>query len=403
MHIKLFESNSKTDQLKKIFIDFFIRNGAVTIADISKETDLSIPTVTKILGEMLADNIVLDCGKSEHSGTRKATLYNINPNMGYFIGVDIQRSLIAVALTNFAGELLKFKIYSDFKLTDNESSYIRLVQVIEQFLNEITIDRKHILNIGLNIPGRIDTTNGISYYYMHQKEEPITCSLEKKFNIPFQIDNDTRAMCYGEYMCGVGNGEKNVIFVNMSWGLGISIISDGKLYYGKSGFSGEWGHMHVFDNEIMCHCGKKGCLETEASGSAIYRKFLENYKSGHTTILKDKIEAGNEIVLNDILDAVKKDDILSIELIESAGRTLGKYIAGLLNIFNPELLILGGSVGAIGDYLAFPVKTGIMKYTLNYVNNDTDLRVATLGNKAGAIGACMLNRSKCLGLIKNNF
>lgn len=404
MHISLFEpkSTSKNDLLKKNFIDFFIRKGAATIADVSKETDLSIPTVTKILSEMQRDHLVLDCGKSENSGTRKATLYNINPEMGYFVGIDVQQSHILLALTDFGGNLLQTKEYKNFKLTDTENAYERLCEAIEDFLNNAAVDRGKILNMGVNMPGRIDSSKGISYYYMQRSDVPLTEELEKRFGIPTRLDNDTRAMCYGEYMCGVGKGEKDVIFVNMSWGLGIGIFTDGRLYYGKSGFSGEWGHVNLFDNEIMCHCGKKGCLETEASGSAIYRRFMEKFQQGSTTILKEKIEAGNDIVLEDILDAVKKDDILSIELVESAGRTLGKYIAGLLNIFNPEVLILGGSVGAIGDYLAFPVKTGIMKYTLNYVNNDTELRVATLGNIAGALGACMLCRSKCLGIIKDS-
>lgn len=403
MHISLFEpsSTSKNDILKKEFIEYFLQNGPSTIAELSKQTDLSIPTVTKILSEMLRDNLVNDCGKSENCGTRKATLYHINPEMGYFVGVDVQQSHLLIALTDFSGKLLEYKEYTPFKLTDSENAFHLLCHSLEDFLQHAPVEREKILTIGLNIPGRIDTNQGISYFYLHNEEKPLVDLLQERFKLPFQLDNDTRAMCYGEYMCGVGTGEKNVIFVNMSWGLGISILADGHLYYGKSGFSGEWGHTHLFENEILCHCGKKGCLETEASGSAIYRRFMESYKEGSNTILKQRLDKGEEIVLDDILDAVGKDDILSIELVESAGRILGKYIAGLLNIFNPELLILGGSVGAIGNYLAFPVKTGIMKYTLNYVNNETELRVAALGKKAGAIGACMLSRSKCLGIIKN--
>ncbi|MEG1616826.1 MAG: ROK family transcriptional regulator [Bacteroidales bacterium] len=402
MHISLFEShaNSKTDLLKKEFINYFIKKGPSTIADVARQSDLSIPTVTKILADMLKEGLVLDCGKSDHCGTRKATLYNVNPEMGYFVGVDVQQSQILMALTNFSGKLLHFSEFKSFKLTGSENAYEMLCQSIEKFLSEIPVERTKILTVGLNIPGRIDAKTGVSFFYLKNPETSLTDLLSERFNIPFRLDNDTRAMFYGEYMCGVGNGEKNVIYVNMSWGVGISIITNGDLYYGKSGFAGEWGHNNIFDNEILCHCGKKGCLETEASGSAIYRQFMENYRRGSNTILKERLDGGEEIVLNDILNAVKHDDILSIELIESAGRILGKHIAGLLNIFNPELLILGGSVGEIGDYFAFPVKTGIMKYTLNYVNNDTELRVAKLGKKAGPIGACMLSRSKCLGIIK---
>ena len=119
----------------------------------------------------------------------------------------------------------------------------------------------------------------------------------------------------------------------------------GKVYFGKSGFSGEFGHFSFFENEILCHCGKKGCLETGASGSALYRTLLERYKEGSNTILASKIDAGEYIGLSDLIDAIHKEDMLSIEILEEIGFNLGKGIAGLMNIFNPELVVLGGPAG----------------------------------------------------------
>lgn len=103
-------------------------------------------------------------------------------------------------------------------------------------------------------------------------------------------------MTYGEYMKGVVQGEKNILFVNMAWGLGLGIIIDGNLYYGKSGFSGEFGHFCMFENEVLCHCGKKGCLETEASGSAFHRILMERYREGSNTILAGELDSGEEIL-----------------------------------------------------------------------------------------------------------
>ena len=107
-------------------------------------------------------------------------------------------------------------------------------------------------------------------------------------------------MTYGEYMKGVVQGEKNILFVNMAWGLGLGIIIDGNLYYEKSGFSGEFGHFCMFENEVLCHCGKKGCLETEASGSAFHRILIERYREGSNTILAGKLDSGEEISLGDL-------------------------------------------------------------------------------------------------------
>jgi predicted NBD/HSP70 family sugar kinase len=213
------------------------------------------------------------------------------------------------------------------------------------------------------------------------------------------IDNDSRSMAYGEFMSGVVKGEKNILFVNVSWGLGLGIITDGKLYYGKSGFSGEFGHLGVFDNEVICHCGKKGCLETEASGSFIYRRFMEKVAEGNSSILEKRIKKGETIIQEDILDAALKEDMLAIELIEEVGNTLGKHIAGLINLFNPELVIIGGAVALTGDYLLLPIRSAVKKYSLNLVSKDTQIKISKLGDRAGVVGACMLARSKMLGLI----
>ena len=219
--------------------------------------------------------------------------------------------------------------------------------------------------------------------------------LSASWVIKVTIDNDTRAMTYGEYMCKGVKGEKDIIFVNVSWGVGIGIIIDGKVSTGKSGFSGEFGHVNAYDNEIICHCGKKGCLETEASGSALHRILLERIKSGESSILSTRISGEEDpITLDEIITAVNKEDLLCIEIVEEIGQKLGKQIAGLINIFNPELVIIGGTLSLTGDYITQPIKTAVRKYSLNLVNKDSAIITSKLKDKAGIVGACMLARSR---------
>jgi predicted NBD/HSP70 family sugar kinase len=206
-------------------------------------------------------------------------------------------------------------------------------------------------------------------------------------------------MTYAEFLNGCVQGEKDIIFINVSWGLGIGLIINGELYYGKSGFSGEFGHYPAFDNEVLCHCGKKGCLETQASGSYVHRVFMERMKNGDSSILRTKFEAGDEISLTDIITSALLDDITAIELIEEVGSTLGRSVAGLINIFNPELVVIGGTMAQAGDFLLLPLRSAIKKYSLNLVNSDTALKVSKLGEKSGILGACLLARSKTIGLI----
>jgi predicted NBD/HSP70 family sugar kinase len=245
----------------------------------------------------------------------------------------------------------------------------------------------------------VNSETGHSYSLYFFSEKPLSEIFKERLGMHVTIDNDSRSMAYGELMNGIVKGEKNILFVNVSWGLGLGIIIDGKLYYGKSGFSGEFGHLNAFDNEILCHCGKKGCLETQASGSFIHRRFLEKIAEGNSSILEKRIKKGETIIQEDILQAALKEDMLAIELIEEVGNTLGKHIAGLINLFNPELVIIGGAVAITGDYLLLPIRSAVKKYSLNLVSKDTSIKLSKLGDKAGVVGACMLARSKMLGLI----
>ena len=195
-------------------------------------------------------------------------------------------------------------------------------------------------------------------------------------------------------MKGAVEGEKDIIFVNISWGLGLGIIIDGKPYYGKSGFSGEFGHFPIFDNEILCHCGKKGCLETEASGSAIYRTVIERVGKGESTVLTEMVKDLEKLTLTDIIKATNLEDPLCIEIVEEVGYKLGKYIAGLINIFNPELVVIGGQVAETEGFIMLPIRSSIRKYSLNLVNKDSRIVSSKLKNKAGIIGASMIARSR---------
>ena len=385
--------------LKKKIIHYYMANGDATIAEVCKEMNLSIPTVTKLISELQEDGYILDFGKQETSGGRKPSIYGLNPVSGYFVGVDILKDQLNLAILDFKGDKIRIEQNIPYTLENTPAALDHLCECINEFINSLPIPREKILSIGINISGRVNPFAGYSYSIFYFEEKPLSQILEEKLHIKIYIENDTRSMAYGEYLQGVVKGEKNILFINISWGLGIGIIIDGKVYFGKSGFSGEFGHFSFFENEILCHCGKKGCLETGASGSALYRTLLERYKEGSNTILASKIDAGEYIGLSDLIDAIHKEDMLSIEILEEIGFNLGKGIAGLMNIFNPELVVLGGPLSQTGEYLSLPIKSAVRKYSLNLVTRDTQIKVSKLGERAGILGACLLSRSKILGMI----
>ncbi len=391
--------NTRSGLLKKKIIRFFMSNGDATIADVCKVMNLSIPTVTKLIMDLQEDGYIVDFGKQETSGGRKPSIFGLNPSSGYFIGVDVLNDHLNLAVLDFKGDKIRIEENIPYQFENTPAALDQLCDAINEFINSLPIERDKILCVGVNICGRVNPFTGYSYSIFYFEENPLSQIMEDKLKIRTFIENDTRSMTFGEYMQGAVHGEKDILFVNVSWGLGLGIMINGEVYYGHSGFSGEFGHFSFFENEVLCHCGKKGCLETGASGSALARMIQERYKEGSNTCLAAKIDAGEEITMNDLIEAIHKEDMLTIELLEEVGVNLGKGIAGLINIFNPELVIIGGPLAETGEYLLLPVKSAVKKYSLNMVSRDTQIKLTKLGNTAGVLGACLLSRSKLLGML----
>lgn len=391
--------DGKNAILKKQMIALCINEGDYSIADFSKELNTSIPTITKLVGELIDEGFLVDMGKQGTNGGRRPSIYGLNPSAGYLVGTEVNSGSISVAVTNFKGQLVEYDEEVPFTLENSEESFRNMCRRIWEILGKIDVSPENVLAYGFNLSGRVNNQTGYCFSYFIGEDRPIAGFLQEELKRPVFVENDSRAMTYGEYICGTANDEDNMLFINVSWGLGMGMISDGKLSYGKSGFSGEIGHFPLLDNNKICHCGKIGCLETGASGSAIHRIIMEKLNEGRASLLRDKYAEGKEIKLHDILNAVNEEDMLAIEVVEEIGTTLGKAVAGLINIFNPELVVIGGPVSRVKEYLLLPIKSAIQKHSLNMVNKDTTIKLSKLGDKAGPIGACMLSRSKLLGLL----
>ncbi len=384
----------KLIKLKKSVIKRLTLTGEATIAELSKETDFSIPTVTKIISELIEEGIVYEMGKAGTPGGRRPSQYGINPKARYYLGVEVKQNSISIGIQDFTNKFVKLSENISYTLENTRESLSSLCSIINQFVIDSRVPHEKIIGACINLSGRINSRKGFSYSYFFFEEKPLSEIIESQIHIKTFLENDTRAMTYGEYNCGVVKNEKDVIFVNIGWGVGIGIINNGKLYYGKSGYSGEFGHSPVFDNEIICQCGKKGCLETEISGNALERKFKMSLENGSKSILSGKM-AIEDITVDDILTAIiDNEDTLGIEIIEEIGGKMGRYLSMLINIFNPELVILGGALSETDMYLRLPIQTNIHKYSLSLVSLDMELKISKLGSKAGVIGACYILRDK---------
>ena len=388
----------KNNTIKRNIIAYMAVNGECALSELTKELHISVPTITKLVQELIEDNIVNDLGKVETPGGRRPNVFGLANSAIYFVGVNVGRDNMTYVVTDLQNNIIKEVTDTSFELQNRPQCLEKICANIEDFVENCGVDRSKILGVGVSIVGRVNPETGRRYAYFTSSEESLRDIIQERIKIRVLLENDTRARCYAEYNFNRSKEENDIIYLHLGRGVAIGIVIDGKLYYGKNGFAGEFGHIPFFDNETICACGKKGCLETEVSGIAIEEKFVKLVKKGVNTILRDKFDRGEQIHINDIIAAAQNDDNLSIELIEEVGEKLGKAVAFLINTFNPETIIVGGNLAAAGDYIMLPLKASTNKYSLNLVYKDTKFRKSKMSENACAWGVAMLIHNKIIGL-----
>lgn len=389
----------KAFMLKRKIILALATEGDCTIADLSRILNVSNPTITKLVGELIDEGYVQDLGKIKTGGGRRPCAYGLVSESGYFLGITILDDSLSFGIIDLNKNAGSIKKNIPFSYANNTQFIDRLTKAIEDFITQLGTPKNKILGLGIAVKGRVDPSQGLIYNIINMDGYPLARIIQEKTGIETIVENDTRAITYAEYLLGENDGAQNALFINVDRGIGVGIIIQGKLYYGKSGFSGEFGHIPFFDNEQICQCGKKGCLETEASGLALETRFIKSLENGASSILSEKFRSGEAVTLADIIEATKSDDVLSIDLITSIGEKLGRGVSVLINLFNPELVVIGGTMSEVGDYLMLPIRTALNKYSLRLVTRDTQLRLSKLGDRAGVLGAALLTRNRILGIL----
>jgi predicted NBD/HSP70 family sugar kinase len=205
--------------------------------------------------------------------------------------------------------------------------------------------------------------------------------------MPVYIENDAKARALAEYRYGLAKGANNALILHVGWGVGLGMILNGKLFRGASGFAGELSHIPTVENGRLCSCGKQGCLETVASGTALVRLATEGLRAGKNSTLNQIIDSGKELIPKSIIEAANKGDQFAISVISQVGLELGKGIAILIQLFNPERIILGGRVAEANQYLLTPIEQALNHYSIPKLRNQTKIMISELGTNANILGA----------------
>ena len=347
----------KDIELKRKIFSLMSETTELTVNEIAEALNISTPKAGELLSLLVKEKLIRETGKRSAGPGRKASLFILRHDSCYFLGVEIKKYKINIGLMGFDKRIVKSKLDIPFLYQEAGESLKEIVQIINNFLTEIKIDRDKIAGVGISVAGRINVRTGEILTIYHFSDAPIKSFLEKELDMPVYLDNDSRTIAYGEFHFGNRKREKEVLVMNLDYGMAIGIFVHGKPVYGASGYAGELSHIPLFNNEKICFCGKKGCLETEASGYALIRMITESMEAGSNSILKRVLDKKKFLEIEDILHAVEKGDNLTLQTISTIAENLGRGLAITINIFNPELIIIGGGLSAIGESLLFPLKT----------------------------------------------
>ncbi len=309
----------------------------------------------------------------------------------YSVGVDLGGTNITIALVDAKGNIKnKVKISTQI---DKDAGFVikTIIENIKLIIKDVSV--KKLMGIGIGAAGQIDHENGVIQFSpnLHWRNVHIVKEIRSKFKLPVAIDNDANVACYGEFMFGAGQGANNVICVTLGTGVGGGIIIDRKIYRGVNGSAGEIGHITVESNGRRCNCGNRGCMEAYVGAPHIKERAIEKIKSGrHSIIVKLVNGSLNKITPKRLEEAALYRDKLALEIWQETGFYLGTGLASLINILNPEKIIIGGGVANAGKLIFDPLLKTIKERALPVSWQDTKIVRAKLGEDAGVIGAAML-------------
>lgn len=359
-------------------------NKVLTSADISNYTGKSIPHVIKVLNELIKEGYVAEKGFANSSGGRKPLNYSLVPNTHYLLSVAMNQysaQMVVVDMNNnFVSKVASYEF--DIYLLQAEA----FVDYLKHFIKDSNIPQANILGIGITMPGFVDTKKGVNYTFLKTEGQTLVEYIQQNILIPVFLDNDSTAIALAEQKFGVAVNIKNVMVLNLGWGIGLGMILNGKIFRGNNGLAGEFSHIPLFKNGRLCNCGKHGCLETEASLIAVTATAKQGIKQGQTTSLANYKDINADIIIAEAI----KGDRFSVKLISEAAYHVGEGLAILIHLMNPAAIVLSGKGSIVGKLWLAPIQQAINEHCIPMLTHHTELIISNLNTKAQLIGGAAL-------------
>jgi len=380
----------KSAELKNVIIKRLYFDKALSCAELSEILDKSIPSVSKSIGELIEEGFVIEQGYAPSSGGRRPLMYSLRPTAMYIVTVAMDQLSTRIQMLDLLNNPVADIAMTELKLFGNPNALSTLINYINDYIALTGIPREKIAGIGIGMPGFINATEGINYTYLESAGQSLTQIITAQTGVPAYIENDSSLIALAEQKFGIAKNHKDVMVINLGWGIGLGMIINGEIYRGHNGFAGEFSHIPLSEDGALCTCGKRGCLEAEASMLVVAEKAIRGIKKGHISSLQHTDKDQSKLVGNAIMEAANNGDQFAIELLSDAGYKIGKALAILIHIMNPESIVLSGRGAIVGKILLAPVQQALNKYCIPRLVSSTELMISDLGFSAELIGTAVL-------------
>ena len=310
--------------------------------------------------------------------------------MKYYAGVDLGGTNTKIGILDIDGNIFKSSIIKTFSDRGVDDTLNRIWETIRNLVQELDIDIKNLSGIGIGIPGPVKDQSIVKFFANFPWEKNINVKelMEKISGVETKLDNDVNIIAMGEAKYGAAKSSSSSVTIALGTGIGGGIYINGSLISGFSGAGGEIGHIKLEKDGKLCGCGQRGCFEAYASATGMIREAVSRLAVNKSNLLYELIDKKiDKLEAKDIFDAAKQGDSFSLDIIEYKTEYLAMGIGNILNILNPEVIVIGGGVALAGDILFNPLKEKLKKYVLPVALEDLKIVPGVLGNEAGIKGA----------------
>ena len=367
-----------------------ITPGGVSRSQLAHDLGVSRAAITGLVNDLLARQVLREIGSRTSNGGRRSVMLDLNPRAGRLLGIDIGATHITLVVTDLAAQVLG-EVENPWAIERGPEACLQQVDRLARELLRRTGGRPEtpLRVIGAGVPGPVSEGQGLVTappIMPGWHGFPIRDRMQALWGKPVRLLNDANLGALGEWAYGAARGIQDMVYIKVGTGIGAGLLIDGQIYRGLTGSAGEIGHLTIDENGPLCACGNHGCLEAIAGGRAIALQAQQAVSKGQRTQLST-IDPVEQITARDVAAAARRGDLLSQQILTRAGSHIGIAIAGLVNMFNPGMIIIGGGVAQTGDILLEPMRQAVQRRSLPAATRVVRITTAMLGRRSSSMGA----------------